>query len=150
MGIGHVLRVDGEHVDRSQPGSVTLPLVNGICLTNINALIKNKFPPASGAAPATPLGGAQVTLTASKASASRALIRGAAGASMMQPHNSPMRRSTGSNRFNSRSCVFVLTLCAFMRNGSEKNSRKVCFCYCAVCVRPYNFTPDGGSEIFIS
>lgn len=90
MGIGHVLRGEGKRVVRSQAGPVTLPLVNGKCLTNITVQRKQKSG-AAGAARGTANGYQQVTPTVSGVSA--------------------------------------------------KNSK--------VCVRPYNFTPDGGSEIFI-
>ncbi|WP_186308418.1 hypothetical protein [Paraburkholderia sp. BCC1885] len=40
MGIGHVLRGGGKHIDRNQASSVTLPMYNGIPLTNINAVVK--------------------------------------------------------------------------------------------------------------
>jgi hypothetical protein len=43
VGIGHVLRCGGKYIDRYQASSVTLPLYNGNCLTNINAHDTNKL-----------------------------------------------------------------------------------------------------------
>lgn len=47
MGIGHVSRRGGKHIDRNQASAITLPLYNGNCLININALTKQSLMPQS-------------------------------------------------------------------------------------------------------